>query len=37
MYFAAILEVLLIVTNIGTAVFLFPILKRQSEIGALGR
>ena len=32
----ALLEVLLIVTNIGTAVLLFPILKRQSESLALG-
>ncbi len=32
----ALLEVLLIVANIGTAVVLFPILKRQSEAGALG-
>jgi len=36
MYLAAILEFLLIVTNIGTAVFLYPIVRRQSEIGALG-
>jgi hypothetical protein len=32
----ALLELLLIVSNIGTAVVLFPILKRQSEILALG-
>jgi hypothetical protein len=32
----ALLEVLLIVANVGTAVVLFPILKRQSEAGALG-
>jgi hypothetical protein len=32
----AVLELLLIVANIGTAVVLFPILKRQSETGALG-
>ena len=36
MYFGAILEFLLIVTSMGTAVVLFPIVKRQSEIGALG-
>lgn len=35
-YFAAILEFLVIVTNIGTAVVLYPILKRHSEIGAVG-
>lgn len=35
-YFAAILEFLLIVTNIGTAVVLYPIVKRQSEGLALG-
>jgi hypothetical protein len=27
----ALLEVLLIIANVGTAVVLFPILKRQSE------
>jgi hypothetical protein len=32
----ALLEMLLIIANIGTAVELFPILKRQSETGALG-
>jgi hypothetical protein len=32
----AFLELLLIVTNIGSAVVLFPILKRVSEIAALG-
>ena len=32
----ALLEVLLIVANVGTAVALFPILKRQSEPLALG-
>ncbi len=32
----ALLEVLLILANVGTAVVLFPILKRQSEAGALG-
>jgi hypothetical protein len=33
---AAFLELLLIIANIGTAVVLFPILKRQSETLALG-
>ncbi len=32
----AFLELLLIIANIGTAVLMFPILKRQSEILALG-
>ena len=32
----ALLEVLLIIANVGTAVVLFPILKRQSETLALG-
>lgn len=32
----AVFELLLIVANVGTAVILFPILKRQSESGALG-
>jgi hypothetical protein len=32
----ALLEVLLIIANVGTAVVLFPILKRQSEALALG-
>jgi hypothetical protein len=32
----AVFEFLLIVANIGTAVVLYPIAKRQSEIGALG-
>jgi hypothetical protein len=35
-YVGAILEFLLIVTNIGTAVVLYPIVKRQSEGLALG-
>ena len=35
-YIAAILEFLLIVANIGTAVVLYPIVKRQSEGLALG-
>lgn len=34
--FGAVLELLLIVANIGTAVVLFPVLKRQSEAAALG-
>jgi hypothetical protein len=36
MYLAALLEFGVIATNIATAVFLYPILKRQSEIGAVG-
>jgi hypothetical protein len=32
----ALLEVILVIANIGTAVVLFPILKRQNEIFALG-
>jgi hypothetical protein len=32
----AFLEVLLIIANVGSAVVLFPILKRQNEAGALG-
>ena len=35
-YLASILEFGVIATNIATAVFLYPILKRQSEIGAVG-
>src|SRR5919109_701582 len=35
-FFGAFLELLLIIANIGTAVVLFPILKRQSEILSLG-
>ncbi len=34
--FGAFLELLLIIANIGSAVVLFPLLKRQSEILALG-
>ncbi len=34
--FAALLELLLIIANIGTAVVLFPVIKRQSEGLALG-
>ncbi len=33
---AAALEVFLIVFNVGTAVIAYPILKRESEIGAMG-
>jgi Domain of unknown function (DUF4386) len=32
----AFMELLLIIANVGTAVVLFPILRRQSESGALG-
>ena len=32
----ATLEVLLIIANVATAVVIYPILKRQSEIGAIG-
>jgi len=35
-YLGAFLEMVLIIANIGTAVVLFPILKRQNEAGALG-
>jgi hypothetical protein len=35
-FFAALLELLLIIANIGTAVVIFPIVKRQSEELALG-
>jgi len=35
-FLGAFLELLLIVANIGTAVVLFPILKRQRESVALG-
>jgi hypothetical protein len=35
-YLGALLELILIIANIGTAVVLFPILKRQNEILSLG-
>jgi uncharacterized protein DUF4386 len=35
-FLGAFLELLLIIANVGTAVVLFPILKRQNEILALG-
>lgn len=35
-FFGALLELLLIVANIGTAVVLFPIVRRQSEIASVG-
>jgi hypothetical protein len=35
-YFASLLEFLLIIANVGTAVVLYPIAKRQSEVLALG-
>ena len=35
-FWGAVLELVLIIANIGTAVVLFPILKRQHEIFALG-
>jgi Domain of unknown function (DUF4386) len=35
-YLGALFEFLVIVTNIGTAVVLYPIAKRYSEIGAVG-
>ena len=35
-YFGALLELLLIVANVGTAVALFSILKRESETFSLG-
>ena len=34
--FGAFLELILIIANIGTAVVLYPILKRQNEILILG-
>src|SRR5689334_16824294 len=34
--FGALLELLLIITNIGTAVVIVPIMRRQSEEGAIG-
>lgn len=35
-YFAVLLEFLLIITNVGTAVVLYPIAKRQSKVLAIG-
>jgi hypothetical protein len=35
-FFGAFLELLLIVANVGTAVVLFPVLRRQSETLSLG-
>jgi len=35
-YFGALLELLLIIANIGTAVVIYPIVKRQNHILALG-
>jgi Domain of unknown function (DUF4386) len=35
-YLGALLELLLIIANIGTAVVVFPILRRQNEVLALG-
>ena len=35
-YFGALLELLLIIANVGTAVIVFPILRRQSEVLSLG-
>ena len=35
-FLGALLEMILIVANIGSAVVLFPILKRQNETAALG-
>ena len=35
-FFGAFLELLLIIANVGTAVVLYPILKRQNQILALG-
>jgi hypothetical protein len=35
-YFGALLEALLIIANVGTAVVIYPIVKRQSHIFALG-
>ena len=35
-YLGALLELLLIVANVGTAVALFPVLKRQSEVFTVG-
>ena len=35
-YFGALLELFLIISNIGTAVVIFPLVKRQNEIMAVG-
>ena len=35
-YLGALLELLLIIANVGTAVVVFPILRRQNEVLALG-
>jgi hypothetical protein len=35
-YFAVLLEFLLIITNVGTAVVLYPIARRQSKVLAIG-
>ena len=35
-YLGVLLELLLIIANIGTAVVVFPILRRQNEVLALG-
>ena len=35
-YLGALLELLLIIANVGTAVVVFPILRRQNEILAVG-
>lgn len=35
-FFGALLELLLIIANIGTAVVIFPIVRRQNEVLALG-
>ena len=35
-YLGALLELLLIIANVGTAVVVFPILRRQNEISAVG-
>ena len=35
-YFGALLELFLIISNIGTAIVIFPLVKRQNEIMAVG-